>query len=354
MTALIVSGLMISCDQQPTAESAENKTEALGDGIYAKMETTLGDIIIKLDEQKAPITVANFVALTEGSMPFVSDQYKDKPYFDGLTFHRVIPGFMIQGGDPLASGQGGPGYQFPDETDNGLTHNKGVISMANAGPGTNGSQFFITVAPTQQLDGRHTVFGKVVSGQNVADSISKVDRNPQDKPKTPMVMNKVTIIRNGEAAQNFDAPAVFKAEQEKQQAMAEQAAMEAMKTIDSISTGYEIKESGLRIKITEKGKGKVKPQTGETVVVHYTGRLVNGTKFDSSVDRGQPFEFILGIGQVIKGWDQGISLLNVGDKASLVIPPDLAYGSRGGGPIPPNSWLLFDVELVDIKKTATK
>ena len=354
MTALIASGLMISCDQQPAEATTESKIENLGDGIYAKIETTLGDIVFELEDEKAPITSANFIALAEGNMPGVSEQFKDKPYFDGLTFHRVIPGFMIQGGDPAGTGQGGPGYQFVNETDNDLTHDKGVVSMANAGPNTNGSQFFITVAPTKQLDGGYSIFGKVVIGQEVADSISKVDRNPQDMPNTPVVMNKVTIIRKGEAAQNFDAPKVFQEKQEEVRAAAEKEAMEAMGAVDSVSADFEVTESGLRMKITEKGKGKTTPETGDMVSVHYTGMLINGEKFDSSVDRGEPIDFRLGIGQVIRGWDEGISRMKVGDKARLVIPPALAYGPQGKGPIPPNSWLVFDVELVDIKKDAAK
>ena len=226
--------------------------------------------------------------------------------------------------------------------------------MANAGPNTNGSQFFITVAPTKQLDGGYSIFGKVVIGQEVADSISKVDRNPQDMPNTPVVMNKVTIIRKGEAAQNFDAPKVFQEKQEEVRAAAEKEAMEAMGAVDSVSADFEVTESGLRMKITEKGKGKTTPETGDMVSVHYTGMLINGEKFDSSVDRGEPIDFRLGIGQVIRGWDEGISRMKVGDKARLVIPPALAYGPQGKGPIPPNSWLVFDVELVDIKKDAAK
>ncbi len=355
-TALIASGLMMSCDQQPAAETTDSKIEKLGDGIYAKIETTLGDIVFKFEEEKAPITSANFIALAEGNMPSVSEEYKGKPYFDGLKFHRVIPNFMIQGGDPMGNGQGGPGYQFVNETDNDLSHDKGVVSMANAGPNTNGSQFFITVAPTKQLDGGYSIFGKVVMGQEVADSISKVatGANGPDMPNTPVVMNKVSIIRKGEAAQNFNAPEVFKQKQDELAAAAEKEAQKAMGAVDSMTAGYEITETGLRMKITEKGKGKKNPETGDMVSVHYTGMLINGEKFDSSVDRGQPIEFRLGVGQVIRGWDEGISKMHVGDKATLVIPPNLAYGPQGKGPIPPNSWLVFDVELVDIKKDAAK
>lgn len=344
----MTAGLLMSCNSQNKVVVNGEKVE-LEDGIYAKLETSKGDILFKFETEKAPMTSANFIALAEGNMPGVKEEFKDKPYFDGLTFHRVIPGFMIQGGDPDGNGQGGPGYEFPNETSNDLTHDKGVVSMANAGPGTNGSQFFITVAPTKQLDGGYSIFGKVVKGQEVADEISKVERSPQDKPKEDVVMNKVTIIRKGKEAKDFNAAEVFQAEQDELKAAKEEQQKEAMKEIEAMSEGFEVTPSGLRIKITEEGEGDKNPQQGENVSVHYTGMFVDGKKFDSSVDRGEPITFRLGVGQVIKGWDEGIGMMHVGDKARLIIPPDLAYGPQGRGPIPANSWLIFDVELVDIK-----
>ncbi len=335
--------------QAQKSVSINGEDVKLEDGIYAHLATNKGDILFKFELEKAPITSASFIALAEGNMPSVSEAYKGKPYFNGLTFHRVIPGFMIQGGDPLGNGQGGPGYQFVNETDNDLTHDKGVVSMANAGPNTNGSQFFITVAPTKQLDGNYSIFGKVIKGQEVADAISKVPRNKADKPNEAVVMEKVTILRNGRDAKKYDAPAVFNEAQEKLIEAKLEKQKEAMKAIDNLSEGYEETSSGLRYKITEKGESDQKAAPGQTVVVHYTGTLANGKKFDSSVDRGQPFSFVLGKGQVIKGWDEGIALLNVGDKARLVIPPALGYGKNGQGPIPANSWLIFDVELLEVK-----
>lgn len=344
----MISGLIFTSHAQKSV-AVNGEEVQLEDGIYAHLATNKGDILFKFELEKAPITCASFIALAEGNMPSVSEAYKGKPYFDGLTFHRVIPKFMIQGGDPAGNGQGGPGYQFVNETSNDLTHDKGVVSMANAGPNTNGSQFFITVAPTKQLDGSYSIFGKVIKGQEVADAISLVPRNGADKPNEAVVMNKVTILRNGKDAKKYDAPAVFKESQENKKESEKEKEKEAMKTIDALSKGYEVTPSGLRYKITEKGDGEVKAESGKTVSVHYTGTLANGNKFDSSVDRGQPIEFRLGVGQVIKGWDEGIALMKVGDKARLVIPPDLAYGTTAKGPIPANSWLIFDVELVEVK-----
>lgn len=307
-------------------------------GIYAQITTSKGVILLKLTYDKTPATVANFVALAEGNQP---NQQKPEgvPYYDGLTFHRVIPDFMIQGGCPLGTGTGDPGYRFDDEFHPSLKHNKpGILSMANAGPGTNGSQFFITHVPTPWLDGKHTVFGEVVEGQNVVDSIAQGDK-----------IEKVEILRVGEAAQQWDALAAFKhfndskAERLAQEKRAAEAAF--AKEVE----GFSKTESGLYYQITEHGTGE-QPQRGQYVAVHYTGMLLDKTVFDSSYRRREPIEFKVGVGQVISGWDEGIMLLHQGDKARLVIPAELAYGSRGaGGVIPPNAPLIFDVELVKIK-----
>ena len=166
-------------------------------GTYAVFETSQGNIVVRLLEKEAPKTVENFVGLAEGTKEFTNEktgQKEKRPFYDGLIFHRVIPNFMIQGGCPQGSGMGGPGYKFADEFHASLKHNKpGKLSMANAGPGTNGSQFFITVAATPWLDNKHTIFGEVVEGQDVADKISKLPRDGSDRPKTPVTLNKVRI-----------------------------------------------------------------------------------------------------------------------------------------------------------------
>lgn len=168
-------------------------------GTYAVFETSQGDIVVKLLTDKAPKTVENFVGLAEGTKEFTNEatgKKEKRPFYDGLIFHRVIPDFMIQGGCPQGSGRGGPGYKFGDEFHASLNHStKGKLSMANSGPNTNGSQFFITVAPTPWLDNRHTIFGEVVEGQDVADKISKVAKDSNDRPKTSVTINKVKIER---------------------------------------------------------------------------------------------------------------------------------------------------------------
>lgn len=309
----------------------------MNNGIYAKFKTTKGDILVELEYKKTPGTVGNFVALAEGNLEN-SAKPQGTPYYDGLKFHRVIPDFMIQGGCPLGTGTGSPGYQFDDEFHPELKHDApGKLSMANAGPGTNGSQFFITHVETPWLDGKHTVFGHVVEGQDVVDSVSQGDE-----------MN-VEIIRQGEEAEKFNAVEAFRVFEGSR---AEREAEEKRKNkelLDSVAAGYDETNSGLRYKILQNGEGK-KATKGSKVSVHYKGQLLDGTVFDSSYKRKQPIDFQIGVGQVISGWDEGIQLLKVGDKARLVIPSHLAYGESGaGGVIPPNATLIFDVELMDVK-----
>ncbi len=336
LTAALCAGFLSSCNSQ-NKTTVNGKTVELEDGLYAKIETPKGDILAELYHQKTPMTVANFAGLAEGD---IENQAKGagEPFYDGLKFHRVIEDFMIQGGDPQGTGSGGPGYKFADEFDESLKHDgPGILSMANSGPATNGSQFFITHKATPWLDGKHTVFGKVVEGQDVVNKIEQGD-----------AMTKVEIIRKGDDAEKFDAAKTFEDEKGNQAAKMEAKQKKSMEKVEEMTEDFETTESGLRYKITEEGEGE-KPTAGQTVAVHYRGTLMDGTVFDESYKRGEPIEFPLGQGRVIPGWDEGIALLNQGGKATFVIPPDLAYGERGGGPIPPNSWLKFDVELVEIK-----
>ncbi|WAC01974.1 peptidylprolyl isomerase [Lacinutrix neustonica] len=308
------------------------------DGLYAKFNTNKGTILVNLEFEKAPGTVGNFVALAEGNMEN-SVKSQGTPYYDGLKFHRVIPDFMIQGGCPQGTGTGDPGYKFDDEFHPDLKHDgPGVLSMANAGPGTNGSQFFITHIATDWLDGNHTVFGQVIEGQEVVDAIAQGDE-----------IKTLEIVREGEAAKKFNAIEAFRAfEGAREKRMAEEKAAKAAE-LDKYAAGFEQTESGLRYQIIQKGDG-VKAEKGKTVSVHYKGTLTDGTVFDSSYKRNAPIDFPLGMGQVIAGWDEGVALLKVGDKARFVIPSELGYGSRGaGGVIPADATLIFDVELVDVK-----
>ncbi|WP_445955142.1 peptidylprolyl isomerase [Yeosuana sp.] len=307
------------------------------DGLYAKFNTTKGEIIVALEYKKTPGTVGNFVSLAEGNL---ENEIKPQgtPYYNGLKFHRVIPDFMIQGGCPKGTGSGGPGYQFDDEFHPDLKHNApGILSMANAGPGTNGSQFFITHIATPWLDNKHTVFGKVIEGQDIVDAIVQNDS-----------LVSLEIIRVGKEAEAFNAVEAFRTFEGAREKKIEETKKAAQAELDKLAKGFSETKSGLRYQIIQKGDGK-KAEKGKMVSVHYKGQLADGTVFDSSYKRNEPIDFEVGVGQVISGWDEGILLLKVGDKARFVIPSHLGYGSNGaGGVIPPNATLIFDVELMDV------
>jgi FKBP-type peptidyl-prolyl cis-trans isomerase len=315
----------------------------LADGLYAKIVTAKGDIILQLEFEKTPLTVTNFVGLAEGTKDFHDSKGRTSGrYYDGLTFHRVIENFMIQGGCPLGTGTGGPGYNFPDEFDPSLKHDRsGILSMANAGPNTNGSQFFITHVPTPWLDNKHTVFGHVVSGQDVVNAI-----------RTGDIIKTIEIIRVGSKAEAFkaDQASFDKLLQEIEEKKAAAQQMSRKKDLAAIKEKWpniNTTPSGLMYQVLKEGNGGAKPAPGTIVKANYTGTFLDGRKFDSSLDRGEPISFPVGTGRVIKGWDEALLDMQKGEKRVLIIPPDLAYGSRGVGPIPPNSTLVFEVELVD-------
>jgi peptidylprolyl isomerase len=345
----------------------------LADGMYAEFETSKGTILVALEYKKAPITVANFISLAEGTNPFVAENLKDKKLYDGLRFHRVISktngdteDFMIQGGDPLGNGSGDAGYKFKDEITDLKFDKGGILAMANSGPTTNSSQFFITIKETPWLDGKHTIFGHVIEkGMEVVNTIIQDD-----------AINSVKIIRKGESAKKFNAVKVFsdyfKVESEKQK---KQAALDAdaLKKIitDKVAFFADKKSSsiktstGLQYTVFEKGTGK-KPAKDSTVYVHYSGFLENGTLFDTSWEEVakaygkfdaqraaqngySPIPYVVGsVGAMIPGFEEGLSKLNIGDKAILFIPSNIAYGENGTGEaIPPNANIIFVVEITD-------
>ena len=304
-------------------------------GLFATLSTSKGKIKIQLEFEKTPGTVGNFVGLSLG---LISNSIKPlgEAYYNGLKFHRVINDFMIQAGCPLGTGTGDPGYKFDDEFHNELKHDRpGVISMANAGPSTNGSQFFITHVETPWLDNKHTVFGNVIDGMDVVNSISRNDE---------IISVKINAV--GDKAKAFDAAKAFEDFNKSKADRIKKEKENELKMLKDLSKGFSKTSSGLLYKF-EKENNSHKPSNGNKVKVHYKGMLLDGTVFDSSFKRNQPIEFTLGVGQVIKGWDEGISLLGIGDKASFIIPSDLAYGASGaGGVIPPNATLIFEVELI--------
>jgi peptidyl-prolyl cis-trans isomerase A (cyclophilin A) len=306
------------------------------DGIYARFETNKGNIYALLEFEKTPLTVANFIGLADGSIKN-SVKPEGTPFYDGLKFHRVIENFMIQGGCPRGTGTGDPGYKFADEFDASLKHSvAGILSMANSGPGTNGSQFFITHVATPWLDGKHTVFGHVIEGQDIVNNIAQND-----------TLVSLTILRKGAVAEAFDAAKTFIDEQTnmvQKQKDKETKILEAAENLKKEFTN--VTASGLRYHVLQEGTGK-SPSAHSNVKVHYTGSFLDGNIFDSSVERGQPIDF--GLHQVIPGWTEGVQLMKEGAKYKFYIPYQLAYGAQGyPGAIPPKSDLIFEVELIKV------
>ena len=320
---------------------ASCQTSDRPDGLYAVLDTSKGTVIINLEYEKAPMTVGNFVGLAEGKL----DAAKGKPFYDGIVFHRVEPGFVVQGGDPAGNGTGGPGYKFPDEFSPELKHEgPGVLSMANAGPNTNGSQFFITLDAAPWLDGKHSVFGKVIEGMDVVKTIAVGDK-----------IDKLRIERVGAAAKAFDVSqkawderlaAAYAALKASAQAKRDSdIAQIVSKWPDAVKD-----ENGIFQKTIRKGFGDM-PAKGDTVSVIYKGMLLDGTVFDQSALSGGPLKFRIGTGEIIEGWEKVAATMRKGEKRLVVIPPELAYGSSGiSGVIPADSFLVFEMELTAISK----
>ena len=357
--------VFFSCNSQKKAY------KDLGDGLFADIETTKGHIVVKLNYKEVPTTVANFVTLAEGKNNFVKVEYKGKPFYNGTIFHRVIDGFMIQGGDPTGTGMGDPGYRFEDEFVPSLKHSKkGILSMANSGPNTNGSQFFITQVPTPHLDGRHTVFGETVKGEEVIDAIAKAPRNGQDRPNEDIKIKNITIVANGKDAEKFDAVKVFDsyfksvAEREKEkEERVKRASAKFLEEIKVQEPQAKVLPSGVKIFTINNGEGKQPKQT-EFAMVNYAGYLRNGALFDSNIKEVEesygkyqamreqqngyqpiPFPYTRSA-QLIPGFKEALLTMKVGDKIRVFIPATLGYGEAGAGDvIPPNSDLIFDIEI---------
>jgi len=357
-----------------TLNSCNKKHNNLPDGLYAEIETNKGYIVLSLDYKKAPVTVANFITLAEGVNDFiVNDTLKGKPFYNGLKFHRVIKDFMIQGGDPLGTGSGDTGYKFKDEITDLRFDKGGILAMANNGPGTNSSQFFITHLETPWLDGKHTIFGHVVD-----DNLEVVNKIEQDD-----FIKNITIIRNGEDAKKFNAQKTFtdyfKLESENQRLKVEAEALakkeyeakykavcdQKVAYYSSLKTKATKTSTGLQYVITKKSGGK-KPSAGSAIFIHYAGFLENGTLFDTSIENvaktfGKfdparaaakqyiPIPFQAGKKDgLIPGFIEGIEKMAIGDKAVIFIPSHLAYGEAGAGDvIPPNTNIIFEIELLD-------
>lgn len=358
---LVIFFTIVSCKPSKYAN--------LDDGLYANLETSKGEILLKLEFEKTPFTVANFVSLAEGTNKYVTDSLKGKPYYNGTTFHRVIPDFMIQGGDRTGTGLGTPGYQFNDEfpvDDEGnllLIHDgPGTLSMANSGPNSNGSQFFITHKATDWLDGKHAVFGSVIKGQQVVDSIQQDD-----------LLKTVEIVKIGKLAKSFKASEIFtdyfeKAQKEEfeRQASIQKASQNTLSKFNDYLLQATELPSGLKFLITESNNGEF-PKAGTEVTVNYAGYFEDGRLFDTNISEIAKAYGMFDENRALKngytsikticgpdaplipGFKEGLQKLKVGDKAVLFIPSHLAYGAAGAGNvIPPNSNLVFEIELEGI------
>ncbi|MEX1002598.1 MAG: FKBP-type peptidyl-prolyl cis-trans isomerase [Crocinitomicaceae bacterium] len=318
----------------------------LEDGLYAVVHTSKGDITISLEYQKVPMTVASFVGLAEGKIKYDTVKIKE-PFFDGIIFHRVISDFMIQGGDPTGKGSGNPGYFFPDEFDSTLLHTgPGILSMANSGPNTNGSQFFITHKSTPWLNMKHAVFGSVISGQEVVDKIAQGD-----------TIQTIEIVCVGKEAKKFKASKVFNKEmeriiEEKEAALKQrrEAFQEKMgeKFPEAVQT-----ESGLMYIELAEGEGQF-PKAGDEIELHYTGYLEDESKFESSVDQGKPVKFVFKKQPILKGWDEALELMKPGSKMKIMVPSWLGFGEAGSGKVPPNTDLIFEIELIGLRDLAAE
>jgi cyclophilin family peptidyl-prolyl cis-trans isomerase len=367
--------LLLLCSIFLTLTSCNEEYPELGDGMYAEFKTNQGPFVAELFYEATPMTVASFVSLAEGTSTMVDEPYKGKPFYNNLKFHRVIKDFMIQGGDPEGTGKGGPGYKFPNEIVDTLVHDtKGVLSMANSGPDTNGSQFFITLKETPWLNSMHTVFGKIVMGQDVVDAIGTMETGAGDAPVQDVVIEEVNIIRKGDGAKKFDAPKVldqklqdFKTEKEAQAKKMEEQKLEIQQKYEELKAEAKELESGLQIKFLEEGEGP-QPKLGDTVMVNYRGYLADGQIFDTNVAEVAEEAGIINARRqqmggyapmpvlyspnapMIPGFKEGVQQMKIGDRAVLFIPSHLGYGERGAAPvIPPGSDLIFEIELVSIK-----
>lgn len=404
LSVFLISGIAMA-EIDGKGKDKKPKKPKLEKGIYAEFNTTKGKIICKLEFKKAPITVANFVGLAEGNFKVDSFDYST-PFYDGLKFHRVMADFMIQGGDPLGSGSGGPDHRFADEFHPDLVHSgPGILSMANSGPATNGSQFFITHKETPWLDNKHSVFGHVVWGQDIVNLIAQGD-----------IMTTVRIIRKGKEAKKWDAITAFADGQKaaietmisglveqckgleaagdargaleayKQLMIAQPGNFEFKDKVKELTAQLEIKnkendvyaakmatltpeefnkfmygeilkkhpnavqsESGLVYIIEKEGKGDM-PKTGSKMSVHYVGTFRRGgDQFDSSVDRGAPMDFVYKVNRMVPGFEEGLGLVGKGGKIKIFIPYHAAYGPKGRGPIPAYSDLVFDLQILDVQ-----
>lgn len=402
--ALFALTLLVSA----TSCNDKGRYSDLGDGLYAEIVTNKDTMVAKLFYDKVPLTVANFVALAEGTHPMVSEEFKGKKFYNGLTFHRVMNNFMSQGGDPEGNGRGGPGYKFGSEFDITLKHDRpGILSMANSGGlNTNGSQFFITDAPTPWLDGYdangdlkdctaprvgcHTVFGELVVGLDVADNISNVPvAQGSNKPLEDVIIKEINIVRVGFKARSFDAAKTWETElplleekrkQQQEEArkkaeelsakieeQANKAAAEMLPIFEDYKSKTTASATGLMVYTINEGTGP-KVKQGDNVKVWYEGYFTDGKLLDSNrkeleekygkfnpqkvqANAYAPMPMVISPDAALfAGFKEAAANMSVGEKVFVYVPSHLGYGETGRPPvIQPNTDLVFILEMIEIE-----
>lgn len=331
LSLLILSTTILTANGQIPEDLYQNGESLTQQGILAKITTDRGVLVFELDYSNAPLTTMNFINISE------------EGFYNGMTFYRNIENYALFAGDPTGKGSSDKGYNFPQETGNLIPFDKpGILSMDAVSGMTSSSRFFITKTADPVLNKKYTAFGRLLEGNAVLFKLKRGDS-----------ITSVEIIKNGAEAQAFKSDkALFTELSDKalnrQLETFKAENPEVFTAITALGEGVQKSLTGIYYKISKEGTGN-SPAKGDTVSVHYTAMMIDGTVFDSSISRGKPFEFALGTQAVIAGWDESIMDMKVGEQRSIIIPPNLAYGDVQAGPIPPGSWLIFQVELLDIK-----
>lgn len=330
-SVLILTSVLLSAKGQGPEDLYKNGESLSNPGIYAKMDTSKGQIIFQIDYANTPLAAINFINLVE------------EDFYNGLMFYRSIEKYALFSGDPQNNGSSDAGYNFPVEYNSAISYDtSGILSMDAVSGVSSSSRFFITRTADPVLGEKYTAFGTLVEGNAV---LNKLKRNDS--------LNFIEIIRTGNDAAAFktdekEFSRLSKIAMDKQLESFAKNNPEVVKAVESLGEGVQKSLTGIYYKITREGNG-VSPEAGDEVSVHYEAKLIDGTVFDSSIAKGAPFEFVVGINSVISGWDESVMAMSIGENRTVIIPPNLAYGDVQAGPIPPGSWLLFDIEFLGIK-----
>ncbi|OQY33261.1 MAG: hypothetical protein B6241_08295 [Spirochaetaceae bacterium 4572_59] len=324
ITSLLVSSFFL------TSEEAVE----LDNGVYAKISTQKGELVFELDYKNLPLTVSNFVAQAEGKM--------GTPLYQDLSVYRVVPGYALFSGDPDGSGTGGADYTFSREEGSSFSNGTaGALTMESRNGEDHGSRFMILLKGDSFLDRKYTSFGRLIRG---VEKLNKIKAGQKIS---------IEILRIGSEANAFQPDkdsitAMIEQAREAERLQFSEKNPEVAGILESLGDGLKQSETGIFYAIHKEGKGG-NPRPGDTVRMHYSGHLVTGQEFDNSYQRGEPFSFTIGKDGVIPGWIETALSMQAGEQRTIILPPELGYGDNGYGPIPADSWLIFDIELIDFK-----